>query len=319
MSPDHVSTACLIALDWGTSSLRAWLLDASGHVLDERATADGIMQIADGDFEAVFARVAGDWLAAHGALPALACGMIGSRGGWVEAPYVTTPADPADLASRLTPVAVAGTTLHIVPGVNQAADAARLPDVMRGEESQVHGALAADPGLAEHAWLVLPGTHCKWVEIEQGRIVGFKTFMTGELFAVLRAHSILGRPAQDTTPSDDPAAFALGATTARDTGVAGGFSALFSARSRLLAGELQPASSLSYLSGLLIGEELRSVFAGRDDRPPLCLIGDETLCARYRTALAHFDIDDTTHQPDAARYGLMRIARAADLIQGTPS
>lgn len=309
------SDARLIALDWGTSSLRAWLLDGQGEVLDERAARQGIMQVDNGDFAGAYDGIVADWTAAHGSLPALACGMIGSRGGWAEVAYVDTPADPAALADRLTGIETEHGPFSIVPGVMQRPGDGRLADVMRGEETQVLGALDSRPELADDSWLVLPGTHCKWVAVRKARLAAFTTYMTGELYAVLSEHSILGRPAAEAGEHPDEEAFALGVTTARDTGAVGGVSALFSARSRLLAGELAAGATRSYLSGLLIGEELRSVFAARTDRPKLCLIGDAALCARYQAALACFDIADVTTLADAARLGLCRIARAAGLLE----
>jgi len=317
----NTQTAALIALDWGTSSLRAWLLDAHGQVLDQRAERQGIMQIADGDFARVYHDLVAEWVQTHGPLPALACGMIGSRNGWVEAPYVDTPADPSTLANQLTRIDTGAGPLHIVPGVMQAERGTQLPDVMRGEETQVLGALAGHPALGDDALLVLPGTHCKWVVIQQGRVTGFTTYMTGELFAVLREHSILGRPAREAgdaaTPSESDTqarAFALGVDTAREAGATGIAAVLFSTRSRMLVGELQASDTLSYLSGLLIGDELRSVFSCLQDTPSLCLIGDANLCDRYTRALARFDRHDAILIEDAARHGLWQIAQAAHLV-----
>lgn len=305
--------ARLIALDWGTSSLRAWLMADQNEILDSRSAKQGIMQVADRDFESVYRDLIGDWIAEHGELPVLACGMIGSRGGWAEAAYADCPADLSDLAGHLLPVAAEPATLHIVPGVMQRSGQGRLADVMRGEETQVLGALQAAPELADDGLLVLPGTHCKWVTIEAGRLAAFTTYMTGELFAVLRGHSILGRPAADSG-ADSPEAFALGVDTARAAGARGMAAALFSVRSRMLAGEIDACDTPDYLSGLLIGDEIRSVLADRETVPPLRLIGDEALCARYRDALARFGIDDVAEIADAARSGLWHIAESAGLL-----
>lgn len=304
----------LIALDWGTSSLRAWLLDGRGQVLDSRASKHGIMQVPDGDFAGAYHELITDWIEAHGALPAIACGMIGSRGGWLEAPYAQCPADPTSLANDLTVIDADPAPLHVVPGVMQSSSDGVLPDVMRGEETQVLGALADEPALVDNALLVLPGTHCKWVSVRDGRLAGFTTYMTGELFAVLREHSILGRPSDGIETVDSEPAFDLGVETARQSGAASASAALFSVRSRVLADELSAAESLSYLSGLLIGEELRSVFAKQADRPPLRLIGDEGLCARYRRAMAHLEITDVAVIEDAACHGLWHIAQSAGLV-----
>lgn len=304
----------LIAIDWGTSSLRAWLLDGRGQTLDARSSRHGIMQVPGGDFASVYRELIGDWIEAHGALPAIACGMIGSRGGWQEAPYAPCPVDPTSLAEHLSVIDADQAPLHVVPGVMQSASDGVLPDVMRGEETQVLGALAGEPTLADDALLVLPGTHCKWVSVRDGRLTGFTTYMTGELFALLREHSILGRPAQEVATVDSEQAFDRGVETARQSGAASASAALFSVRSRVLADELRAEDSLSYLSGLLIGEELRSVLAARRDRPPLRLIGDEGLCGRYRRALRSFDITEGSIIEDAACHGLWRIAQSAGWV-----
>lgn len=305
-----MSTARLIAIDWGTSSLRAWLMGDAGAVLESRRTKQGIMQVADGDFESVYRDLIGDWIAEHGELPVIACGMIGSRGGWAEAAYADCSADLADFAKHLLPVAARPVPLHIVPGVIQRSGPDRLADVMRGEETQV---LGAAPELADEGWLVLPGTHCKWVTIRDGCLTHFATYMTGELFAVLCEQSILGRPVGDSA-TDSPEAFILGVDTARDAGSAGMAATLFSARSRLLAGEIEADAVRDYLSGLLIGDELRSVLARREAIPPLCLVGDAALCARYRRAMARFAMDEAAEIADAARDGLWRIAESAALL-----
>lgn len=304
----------LIAVDWGTSSLRAWLLDGRGQALDARSSRHGIMQVPAGDFASVYQELIGDWIEAHGPLPAIACGMIGSRGGWLEAPYARCPANPDSLAEHLSLIDADPVPLQVVPGVMQPSSDGVLPDVMRGEETQVLGALADEPALADNALLVLPGTHCKWISVRDGRLAGFTTYMTGELFAVLREHSILGRPSQDVDTVDSEQAFDLGVASARQSGAASASAALFSVRSRVLADELTPAESLSYLSGLLIGEELRSVLATRNDRPPLRLIGDDDLCARYRRAMTQFEITDASVIEDAACHGLWRIANSAGLV-----
>lgn len=304
----------LIAIDWGTSSLRAWLVDGRGQTLDARSSRHGIMQVPAGDFASVYQELIGDWIEAHGPLPAIACGMIGSRGGWLEAPYARCPANPDSLAEHLSLIDADPVSLQVVPGVMQPSSDGVLPDVMRGEETQVLGALADEPALADNALLVLPGTHCKWISVRDGRLAGFTTYMTGELFAVLREHSILGRPSQDVDTVDSEQAFDLGVATARQSGAASASAALFSVRSRVLADELTPAESLSYLSGLLIGEELRSVLAARADRPPLRLIGDDDLCARYRRAMTQFEITDVSVIEDAACHGLWRIANSAGLV-----
>src|SRR4051812_45378697 len=251
----------LIALDWGTTSLRGYLLGEGGVVLERRAEPLGILQVPDRDFGAAFGSLVDEWRRRYPALPALAAGMIGSAQGWIEAPYASLPANIESVARTLA--IVPGVALRIVPGLAQRDG---TPDVMRGEETQLFGALAQSASLAEGGVAVLPGTHSKWARLSRGRIEGFTTYMTGELFAVLSRHSILGRLAGSRGEEVAPGvAFARGVRHARD--VAGGLANLiFSARSAVLLGELPAQDSLDYLSGILVGDEVRAGLAG-GDRP----------------------------------------------------
>jgi 2-dehydro-3-deoxygalactonokinase len=307
----------LIALDWGTSSLRAYLLDSSGAARESRCWPWGIQHTPAGDFATAFRTAVGDWRERWPDVPAMAAGMIGSRQGWREVPYVDCPADLAGIAAGLLAFDTGCGTLHLVPGVMQRG---ALPNVLRGEETQVVGALALEPALADHSLLVLPGTHSKWVNICRGRIERFATYMTGELFAVLREHSILGRPARESGPAaGEPIheeAFRRGLRIARESGSEGVASRLFTTRSLFLAGDLPAAQTLDYLSGLLIGEELRSVVAGLGGAacPPLVLIGEAALCGRYAEALKECGIDRLHILENTAPAGLWQIAGAAGLL-----
>lgn len=301
----------LIGLDWGTSSLRAYRLDATGAVAEMREQPWGIRRLPEGGFATALARILEGWPD----LPLLACGMVGSRGGWSETPYVELPADAAQLGCALGQVQIAeGRCLHIVPGLHDR----HGPDVMRGEETQLIGALVQRPELAPGSTWILPGTHSKWVSVRDHAIRDFSTLMTGELFAVLRQHSILGSAVESSV--DDTDAFARGVANARDCGAAGGLSRLFSARALMLEGELPPASVHDYLSGLLIGEELRSVLASErfDCTNPIQLIGDAALCQRYRRAAEHFDLTLAEPVADAAAHGLWHIAGHADSLVTSP-
>ena len=318
----------LIGLDWGTSSLRAFLLGADGTVRQERHRPWGIMKLppapdgaADAHpaaaltaaFERAFEDACGDWARAHPALPLLACGMVGSAQGWREAAYLDTPASLDGLARHLATVARAGAApLRIVPGLIQRG---ALPDVMRGEETQVLGVLA-DAGLApdEQVLIGLPGTHNKWVRARTGAIDGFDTFMTGEVFAALSGHTILGRTMQrPDTPDND--AFARGlAVTASDAGVKGLLASIFSTRTLGLTGALPAQAQPDYLSGLLIGHEVAALGAlhpaGRP-RPRVLLCGEPDLCRRYALALTHAGWAPPTLAEHATPRGLWQIARAA--------
>lgn len=286
----------MIAVDWGTSSLRAHRLGPDGKVLEKREAPLGILQIQGGDFAAALESQAGDWEAA-GETTILMSGMIGSRQGWSEASYVECPAGAADLARRLHPVAWRGKTLRIVPGLVDRSGG--VPDVMRGEETQLVGALPA-LGPGRHT-ICLPGTHSKWVRVEDGRIAGFRTHMTGEVFAVLKQHSILGRLMSEGP--DDDAAFGAGVDRAREAG--GLLHHLFGARTRGLFDELPAASLSSYLSGLLIGHEL----AAEDARTATVhVLGAPHLARRYLQALERLGRSAAALDPDAAAAGLFRIA-----------
>jgi 2-dehydro-3-deoxygalactonokinase len=296
--------ARLVALDWGSTSLRAYLLGEGGRILDRRAEPWGILQLLEGDFRGAFDRITRDWSSASAPLPAIAAGMVGSTQGWVEASYVDLPAGAEQLARRLTPVP--DMPLRIVPGLAQRSAS---PDVMRGEETQIVGALAAEPRLADSV-VVLPGTHSKWVRLAGGRIREFTTYMTGELFSVLRTHSILGRLAPPGAGDGgiEDGAFARGVSAAQRPGVSLG-SLLFSARASVLVGDLPAESSLGYLSGLLIGDELRAGL-GQEGRP-MALIGDPVLCARYVAAFEHLGVGEVRILADTAPAGLWTIAQHA--------
>jgi len=298
-------TPRLVALDWGTSSLRAWLLGDAGAVLAEKSAPLGILKVPNGDFAAVFRDVCGDWLA-H-SRPAIASGMIGSRQGWVEAPYAPCPAGFEALARGLAWATTADARLAIVPGVS-CVDASGVPDVMRGEETQVFGALDAPDGT-----YVLPGTHSKWVTVAGGRIESFATHMTGELFAVLREHSILGR-LMSVDAAHAPDAFRRG----WETSLAGDdalLHRLFGTRTLGLFDQLAPVAAPSYLSGLLIGDEVRAAVRGLSEST-VTVIGDPMLCDRYGEVLAGSGVTARAAPPDSARIGLWRIAVEAGLVDG---
>jgi 2-dehydro-3-deoxygalactonokinase len=306
----------LIGLDWGTSALRAYLLDGDGKVVDSAAAPLGILKVPQGDFDGAFEQIAGGWLGVHADAAVIACGMIGSRQGWREVPYVSCPAGLAELAGGLAAVQTRrGRTVHLVPGVARI-DADGVPDVMRGEETMIFGAANAVVGKAGH--YVLPGTHSKWARLEGGRIAWFATFMTGELFAVLRSHSILGRLMQGE--AHDAEAFQEGVrhALAQPAGRGGLLRRLFSVRTLGLFDRL-PASGLhSYLSGLLIGTEAleaRACIGSTAGAPSATatLLGSAELVALYGEALATAGFACVQLDESAAARGLHRIASAAGI------
>lgn len=300
----------LLALDWGSSQLRACRLGGDGRLLEQRSSADGASRLAGGApaFEAALRTLAGDWLTG---VPVLACGMVGSAHGWREAAYLPCPL-ALDALHRHLVVAGGGDGLrvHIVPGVSTRADDG-LPDVLRGEETQLAGLLQAEPALAAGARVVMPGTHSKWAELHDGRLTGFATRMTGELFALLREHSVLGRLMGDGG-GFDAAEFDRGVARARAGGGADLARLLFSVRARGLFGELAPGAAADHLSGLLIGAELAPAMAVPDPRP-LVLVGEAALCERYARAFAAWGVAARCVAEPLAARGLWAVARAAGL------
>lgn len=265
----------LLAVDWGTSSLRGALLDSQGRVLKERSFPRGILSVAPGDFAAVFEACFAHWMGAAGTF-CLVSGMAGSKQGWLEAPYCACPAGFDEVASQLAWVKAG--RIAIVPGLSCEHDG--IPDVMRGEETQVFGALQL-LGLQD-GLLVLPGTHSKWVSVRNRRIDNFSTSMTGEFYALLRQQSLLARSLPDADGEVDWAAFDEGVALAlRGAGL---LQTAFSVRTLSLFGRMAASRLPSYLSGLVIGEEIRSrdLPAGTE----LVLIGAELLTERYERALA---------------------------------
>ena len=265
----------MIGIDWGTSSLRAFRIARNGTVIESRSSARGIMTITDRRFEPVLRAEIGDWLAA-GETRILLCGMIGSRQGWREARYVPCPAGIDELAAQLIPVAFDGAKVMIVPGI-ATEDAEGVPEVMRGEETQILGAASQ-----ERMVLCLPGTHSKWARVAGGRIDGFTTYMTGEIFGALSEHTILAHTMR-RAPTDD-AAFDEGLVRAKAAG--GLLHHAFGVRTLVLRGGMSEAAAFSYLSGLLIGHELASVFDNDVvDNGKVRVIGAGALTALYARAI----------------------------------
>jgi 2-dehydro-3-deoxygalactonokinase len=260
----------LVTIDWGTTNRRIFLLDENGALVRREADSRGVTAIPPGGFPAEMA----DLRARFGDVPFLLAGMIGSNRGWVEAPYLSCPATLDALRESLLWVESGRTA--IVPGVCM--DAARA-DVMRGEEVQLLGAVAA--GLAApDALLCLPGTHAKWARVESGALADFRTVMTGEIFALLRNHSLLAP--QLSCEVADGRAFRDGVAQGLEDGAL--LSDLFGTRARILLGRLRPEDAASYVSGLLLGADLRIGLVGAPEGP-IGLIGDPALTRLYAAAL----------------------------------
>jgi 2-dehydro-3-deoxygalactonokinase len=294
-----------IAIDWGTTSLRGARLDSSGQVLESREFARGILSVQPGQFQAVFHELFGDWMQAPEALCFIS-GMAGSRQGWQEAPYCPCPGGFSELRQHL--LWLQPGRMALVPGMRCMSEGAlQIPDVMRGEEVQIFGALQLTQ--QRHATLILPGTHSKWVQVQDQRIAHFQTCMTGELFALLSQHSILSKTL-DMKGEFDATAFLQGVENSQQGHV---LHQLFSVRTLGLFDHMSAASLPSYLSGLLIGEELRHQTL--QNKPnSVILIGSEALTLRYRSALRHLGIQSQTLGAEATWAGLFALASATDFL-----
>ncbi len=290
----------MIGVDWGTSSFRAFRLDADGHVLARRSAPRGILAVEDGRFAEELRRQVGDWIA-EGETRVLMAGMIGSRQGWREAPYLPCPAGPAEIAAALVRVPFEGADILLVPGLTDR-DASGTPEVMRGEETQLVGVIDE---IGADGTACLPGSHSKWARIAEGRIAGFSTFLSGETFSALRGHTILGRMMKDGPT--DPAVFDRGVDRSGDPGHL--LHHLFGVRTLGLFGGLDETQSAAYLSGLLIGHEVRAALPAGGW--PVHLVGAASLCALYARAVAACGGTSVTHGEDAAARGLARIGRHA--------
>ena len=285
----------LVAIDWGTSSLRGALLDDRGRVLEEQSHPRGILTVPLGEFPAVFESLFGEWMRPRGSR-CLISGMAGSKQGWIEAPYCGCPAGRVEVGNSIVDIeSNPERTISMVPGLSDEHDG--VPDVMRGEEVQIFGAMALmgrDEGV-----FVLPGTHNKWVVVRKGRVAGFRTFMTGEFYALLSQHSILARMLDATAPLDE-AAFLQGVTQT-DNGQ-GVLHNAFGARSLPLFDRMPKAEVASYLSGLLIGEELRT--QSLHGVGEVVLIGSPALTERYALALRTIGVANHTLGAEATWAGL---------------
>jgi 2-dehydro-3-deoxygalactonokinase len=290
-----------IVADWGTTRFRGYLVEGE-TILDRVASDEGVSALKTGQHREVFSKRCGAWLEAEPAAPVLLVGMVGSREGWTVAPYAECPADAAAIARAMIPVELGnGRHAHIVPGLT-CAPAPGAADVMRGEETLVLGAGVAD-GL-----VCLPGTHPKWILMREGRIERFATYMTGEMYALLREHSMIGRPA---TEPGDPAGFAMGLEAARrnegETRV-GLLHLLFGARAAVVSGRMATALLGPYLSGLLTGDEIAGALAQFPGASEVTIVADAPRADLYVDALGQRGIATRVRAPEEALIaGLARI------------
>ncbi|MBL4827021.1 MAG: 2-dehydro-3-deoxygalactonokinase [Spongiibacteraceae bacterium] len=276
----------LIALDWGSSSFRAYLIDDAGQVAERVENKSGVFSHSDGNFSATLMQACGDWLKAWPQLPIIMSGMIGSRSGWIETPYLACPLRKNQLAQHLCSVKnAAELSLYVVPGIS-ANSPSDSPDVMRGEEVQIFGALQ----LADQrdAVLCLPGTHSKWANVKDASIHYFSTFFSGEMFALLKKHSSIGAVMDDDSrnASVDEDSFIQGVQYSRQAG--GLLHHLFSARARLLTNCWTGKSLSAYLSGIVIGHEFSEALKLYPTKNTILLVGNSQLQQRYQLAAQEY-------------------------------
>ena len=306
------SVARLVALDWGSTRLRAWLLGDGGAVLAERQSDAGASTLTGGAsaYAQALTTLASDWLA--DGLPTLACGMVGSAHGWREAPYVRCPTRLDQLHAHLAQVRTGGgVAVHIVPGLIDE-PMQSTPDVMRGEETQIVGLVQAHPELAEAACVLMPGTHSKWVQLRAGVVTGFRTRMTGEVYALLRGHSVLARLMARDDTGWHPEAFDAGVLAAHCANGTDLLGQLFSVRTLGLTQRWPAAALADHLSGLLIGHELAAGLRQADGA--LALAGEAALCERYARALEVLGVRPAHVLGNTACAGLWQVAVQAGWV-----
>jgi 2-dehydro-3-deoxygalactonokinase len=300
-----MSQAAYVAVDWGTSSFRLWLLDRAGLILGERRSDEGMVAAA----RRGFAPVLRSHLEAVGAandLPVVICGMAGARQGWVEAGYIDTPAPLAAILGHAVRVAGQSRDIRILPGISQRDPNA--PDVMRGEETQLLGALGVDaPG---EALVCMPGTHSKWISVSGGTVARFATFMTGELFSVISRETILSHAVAGARDAVDMEAFKSAVAAAFE---APAFAAnlLFKARSSQLLYGGEPSSARERISGTLIGMELAARLDQNMPKTGVTLVASGRLQLLYQSAFESLSVVvRSIDAEDAVRRGLSMAARA---------
>ena len=306
----------LIALDWGSTKIRGWLLDPNGIEIDKIDEEFGILKIDNSKYIDIFEKQLGLWIKEHGSIPIIAAGMIGSRQGWIEAPYLNCPAGPEQLAQNLTFLKIKTKLINkpismaIVPGIQYFENG--IPDVMRGEETQIAGLIWSQEKVG---LCVLPGTHSKWVYTNNGRIESFTTFMTGEIFSLIEKHSIVNRLMVGKSFSKDD--FILGCNQSLNSSY-GFLKQIFSARTMGLFDKVNPKGIHSYLSGILIGNEIKDGLENyyknaSNKENTIILNGEESLCNLYKLALEMAGIKVNLEERQLVLKGLFQIAKTAFL------
>lgn len=274
-SPDKTARIAWIAADWGTTNLRLWAMDNNNAVVDEISSADGMSSTTSGHFERLLTTLAAAWLTPDRCTPVYACGMVGARQGWIEAPYARVPCAPAAVGRLvMAPTGDPRISVAIAGGVSQDSP----PDVMRGEETQIAGFLRQEPSFS--GVIGLPGTHCKWVQVAGGKITGFRSWMTGELFSLLADKSVLRHSVAADTLDVEAFKVHVGRAVAQAQPMAD----LFSVRARDLLEDRTKGDCRAHLSAILVAAEVRSVLdqLGSSD---VVLLGAREISSLYLIAL----------------------------------
>jgi len=306
----------LIALDWGSTRFRGWLLDSNGIEIDKIDEEFGILKIDNSQYLDVFEKQLGLWIKEHGSIPIIAAGMIGSRQGWTEAPYLNCPAGPEQLAQNLTYLKIKTKLINkpismaIVPGIQYFENG--IPDVMRGEETQITGLVWSQHKVG---LCILPGTHSKWVYTNNGRIESFTTFMTGEIFSLMVEHSIVNRLMVGKSFNRDD--FLSGCNHSLNSSY-GFLKQIFSARTMGLFEKVKPKGIHSYLSGIVIGNEIKD---GLDNHykntsckdKTIILNGEKSLCNLYKLAFEMAGVKVMLEKKNLVAKGLYQIAQKSFL------
>jgi 2-dehydro-3-deoxygalactonokinase len=300
-----MSDAAFVAVDWGTTSFRLWLLSRSGDVLAERRSSEGMTTAMHTGFTEVLASHLAAISAPEG-LPVIVCGMAGARQGWIEAGYVDVPANLSEVMDRATRVPEQKSDIRILPGLAQRAEG--MPDVMRGEETQLLGALSADHRTGAQL-VCMPGTHSKWVRVRDLNVTQFSTFMTGEIFDVVSKHTILSHAMADAEPfSGDLPAFSNAVIDIYNNPQMA-TNRFFTLRSGQLLHGLSATDAKAKLSGTLIGLEIAGAHASAPRDSSVILIASGGLGELYKAAFNALSIDFITiDADDAVRRGLTAAA-----------
>ena len=299
----------LIGVDWGSTRFRAYLLDEAGNLIDSVTSNRGIFSRKRRSYEEILFRNCERWLRWAPEMPVLMAGMIGSRNGWIETEYLSCPVSIRSLGASIVQVQdICSHHAYIVPGISYLASP-RLPDVIRGEETQIFGVF--DKPAANNLIACVPGTHSKWIQVKNNRITRFSTYMTGEMFAAMLRCGSISSILDDCTDDADNFMEGVGVSQ-RDGGL---LNHLFSIRSRAVTSQNVYKQNRSYLSGLLIGAEIRSALDLYPVTSDIVVIGANSLVRDYSLAFSSLGISVSAYTSENAFIkGLWELAGVSEKV-----